>query len=182
MNRRSLWALVGLCCACVVAAPAVAAVVPEEAAPAEATPELQLPGDVHPTRYVLNMEIAPERAEFRGSVDISVTLDKPRQVLWLHGRELKIEESSVKVGAETFPAKYEEVTDEGVVKLTLPKAIGPGTRHSISSGAEGSIRGCSACTWPTSRARRTRTPSSRTFSPAARFPVSTSLPSRPHST
>jgi alanyl aminopeptidase len=96
------------------------------ASPVEPTPELQLPGDVRPTRYALSLEIVPGGPGFRGTVDIAISLSKPRQVIWLHGRELRVAESSVEIGAETVPAQYEQVTDEGVVKLTLARAIGPG--------------------------------------------------------
>ena len=97
------------------------------ATPAEPTPELQLPVDVHPTRYALSLEIVPDRPGFHGTADIAITLAKPRQVIWLHGRELEVTESSVKVGTETVPARYEQVTEEGVVKLTLARSIGPGS-------------------------------------------------------
>jgi len=96
------------------------------AIPTEPTPELQLPSDVRPTRYALSLEIVPDRPDFHGTADIAVTLGKPRQVIWLHGRELKVAQASVEVGTETVPARYEQVTEEGVAKLTLARSIGPG--------------------------------------------------------
>jgi cytosol alanyl aminopeptidase len=129
MNRISIWtssALLLSCATPTVAPPATQAVTTASTLPAEATPELQLPSDVHPTRYALSLAINPDRPDFRGTADIAITLDKPRQIIWLHGRELKVTESTISVGAESIPAKYEQVTEEGVVKLTVAHPIGPG--------------------------------------------------------
>ncbi len=103
----------------------------------EPTPELQLPSDVHPTRYALSMEIVPGRPRFQGTADIAITLDKPRQVIWLHGRGLEISASTVKVGTEIVPARYEQVTEEGVARLTLARSLeaGSATLHLAWSAA-----------------------------------------------
>jgi len=43
------------------------------------------PPDVRPTRYALQIGDRPGPARFHGTADISVTLDKRREVIWLHG-------------------------------------------------------------------------------------------------
>jgi alanyl aminopeptidase len=90
----------------------------------------RLPDDVRPTRYRLEMTIIPERERFSGRVEIDVELDKPRQVVWLHGNHLVSKTATItpKGGAE-LTARYQQVDDGGVVKLTLPKLLpaGPAT-------------------------------------------------------
>ncbi|MBS2025815.1 MAG: ERAP1-like C-terminal domain-containing protein [Deltaproteobacteria bacterium] len=100
---------------------------PAPALPPEPIPMLELPGDVRPTRYALELTISPDLPEFSGKADLSITLDRARDVIWLHGLDLSIVESTVQAAGETLPARYEQVNDDGVVKLTLPKPIGPGT-------------------------------------------------------
>jgi cytosol alanyl aminopeptidase len=113
------------------AAPAAAA--PTTSSPAapgsagEQVPELQLPRDVRPTRYALSMTLAPKKERFSGTAEIQIELDRARQIIWLHGRDLHVTAATAQPsGGEALPAKYEQVTEEGVVKLTLPRAIGPG--------------------------------------------------------
>jgi aminopeptidase N len=133
MAKSSVWTTLTfvLGCAVTTSTSPVVSGSEQRSAPAprlrpDPTPELQLPADVHPTRYALQMEILLDRPDFQGTADITVTLDKPRQVIWLHGRELNVTESLVRAGGEAIPAQYEQVTDEGVVKLSLAHSIGPG--------------------------------------------------------
>jgi cytosol alanyl aminopeptidase len=93
---------------------------------AEPIPTLRLPSDVRPTHYALEMTIDPNQPTFSGTVAIDVTLSAPRDVLWLHGLDLKVHSSSVKVGEQSLPAVWDQVNDDGVARLTLPHAIGPG--------------------------------------------------------
>ncbi|HEY6050996.1 MAG TPA: M1 family aminopeptidase, partial [Thermoanaerobaculia bacterium] len=83
---------------------------------------LQLPGDVRPTHYALSMEIVPSRERFRGAADIDIRLERPRTVLWLHGRDLHVSASTVGDAA----AAYEQVNPEGLVRLVLSSPVGPG--------------------------------------------------------
>src|SRR4051812_35037961 len=69
---------------------AVAPGAPTSAAPVfapveEPPPTGRLPADVRPVHYTLALEIVPERERFAGSVEITVDLDRPRSVIWLHG-------------------------------------------------------------------------------------------------
>jgi alanyl aminopeptidase len=115
---------------------AAAAVHPQE----PAVPE-RLPGSVVPTHYRLELQLVPERETFRGTVDIAVEVRDRRDVLWLHGRELKVLEASVRAeasggssaqpGAEAggppaLRARWEPADDLGLAALRLPEPIGPG--------------------------------------------------------
>ena len=53
-----------------------------EAAPASG----RLPADTHPLAYRLRFELDPKQAGYRGSTAIELTLDRPRETLWLHAR------------------------------------------------------------------------------------------------
>ncbi len=94
--------------------------------PAEPIPALQLPKDLRATHYALELTIDPDQPGFSGRADIDVTLTAPRDVVWLHGLDLKVSSATVSVGTESLVATYEQVNDDGVVKLTLPRAVGPG--------------------------------------------------------
>ncbi|HWE22907.1 MAG TPA: M1 family peptidase, partial [Myxococcales bacterium] len=91
--------------------------------PAEAPPLLQLPRDVHPLHYALDMRIAPDEEHFAGTARIDVRLDEPRDVIWLHGRGLEVREATV----AGIPARYEQVNPEGLARLVTDRPIGPGT-------------------------------------------------------
>ena len=88
----------------------------------EAAPVLQLPRDVRPLRYSLAMRIVPTDERFSGAADIEVELEKPRTVVWLHGRGLRV--SLARVDGE--PAVYEQVNPEGLSRLMLRRPVGPG--------------------------------------------------------
>ena len=98
-----------------------------QADPDATAPLLQLPKDLRPTRYALFLEVIPEHERFNGAVDISVELDRPRTILWLHGKGLHVTAASVGM-AKTAPqeARYSQVNDDGLARLDLPQPIGPG--------------------------------------------------------
>src|SRR5947209_4722149 len=75
------------------------------AAEAEQPPVLQLPRDVRPARYAIELQVDPSKASFRGQATISVALERPRNVIWLHGRKLRVTAASV----DGRPAKYQQV-------------------------------------------------------------------------
>jgi len=89
---------------------------------AEAAPVLQLPRDVKPVRYSLSMRIVPSEERFSGTADIEVELAKPRTVVWLHGRGLRVSVARV----EGEPAAYEQVNAEGLARVALRRPVGPG--------------------------------------------------------
>ncbi|MBW2456952.1 MAG: M1 family metallopeptidase, partial [Deltaproteobacteria bacterium] len=64
---------------------------------------------------------------FQGTVTIQVTLEKPRQLLWLHGNELTVRSAQVTPqGGQALAARYHQAHPDGVAKLVLPSTIGPG--------------------------------------------------------
>ncbi|MBI2894568.1 MAG: ERAP1-like C-terminal domain-containing protein [Deltaproteobacteria bacterium] len=88
----------------------------------EAPPAGRLPAGVRPTRYGLELVVAPDRPRFSGTATIEVTLDAPRQLIWLHGRGLRVTEAIV----AGVPARWDAVDPEGVAALRLDRPVGPG--------------------------------------------------------
>jgi alanyl aminopeptidase len=92
----------------------------------EEPPLGQLPDTVEPTRYRLDLTIEPEKPRFSGVVEIDVTLKKPTNTIYLHGRELTVDPITARLGDGTSVAgTYAQIHDTGVAKLTfeteLPK-------------------------------------------------------------
>jgi hypothetical protein len=44
----------------------------------------RLPGDVTPLRYALSLALDPKQKSYRGEVTIELSLDRPRESIWLH--------------------------------------------------------------------------------------------------
>ncbi len=95
--------------------------------PVEAPPLARLPGDARPTRYALALRVDPAQARFSGVADIAVELDRPRDVIWLHGRDLAVRRATVQPeGAAALEARWEQVSKSGVASLRLASPVGPG--------------------------------------------------------
>jgi alanyl aminopeptidase len=122
-----------------------AAAAPVLGIPPEAPPLGRLPSDTRPTRYRVELRLDPARPRFEGVVDISVELDRLRDVVWLHGRELAVTSATVQPeGFAPIPARWEQVSKTGVVALRPEAAVGPGrvTVHlayeaALGTGEEG---------------------------------------------
>jgi alanyl aminopeptidase len=76
-----------------------------------------LPGNVRPLHYTLALRVDPDQPRFSGTAEIAIELDRPREQLWMHGRGLHVIEAS----ADGSPARFEQVTDDGVARLSLPR-------------------------------------------------------------
>lgn len=125
-GRHPLWlflcVLVGAVAAC------RGACQPEPTAkPTESPPKGQLPEGVTPMAYLLSLTVDPSSERFSGRVSIDVRLDRPRSVIWLHGKDVDVRAASFTLrGAQVLAAKYEQVGNNGIARLTLPKSVGPG--------------------------------------------------------
>ncbi|MCC7110569.1 MAG: M1 family metallopeptidase [Deltaproteobacteria bacterium] len=118
MNALALLALASL------SLPTGAAVVPRSsgAAAAEAVPKLRLPDDVRPVSGELAFDIDPAAKELSGRATWRVRLKHPQTVIWLHGRGLIDVKASVAGQTGTFT----QVDDDGLAKVALARAVGPG--------------------------------------------------------
>jgi alanyl aminopeptidase len=92
--------------------------------PAEPVPKGPLPRDAHPTRERLALTVDPEAERFGGTATIDVTLDRPRDVLWLHGRGLSVTSCELALpGGEQVAATWSEVDPSGVARVSLAHAV-----------------------------------------------------------
>ena len=114
-RRRSLLAI--LVCVC--------SLVP--ASTQAAVPLGQLPRDVRPTHYALELTVVPSAERFSGLVRIDIVLDSRGDKFWLHGNELDVSEIAVETEAGEIGARWEQVDRNGVVAVTPAQPIGPGT-------------------------------------------------------
>src|SRR5689334_17334570 len=104
-----------LCCALLVACgkpanltPPIYAPLPAPDADQEGAPTTRLPGDTHPLRYQITLELVPERPVYKGSVAIEIALDRPRETLWLHQKGMRASRVQLqRVGLEPLDGKLE---------------------------------------------------------------------------
>ena len=93
----------------------------------EPPPLSRLPADARPTRYALTLRIDPAQPRFEGVVDIAVDLERLRDVLWLHGKDLTVHRATIQPeGWPAAPARWEQTSSGGVVALHPAAPIGPG--------------------------------------------------------
>jgi cytosol alanyl aminopeptidase len=84
-------------------------------------PQLRLPGDVQPTRYELDLNLAPAKDTFDGTIGIDVSVKQPTSLIWLHANGLTI--ASAKVAGK--PATIVPANNE-FIGLSLPGAVPAG--------------------------------------------------------
>jgi alanyl aminopeptidase len=114
------------------AVPPSAATAPPTATPPlgllpEATPLGRLPPDTRPTRYRLELRVDPSLPRFDGTADIGVELDRLREVIWIHGRDLEVKTVTVQPeGFAPVAARWEPASKSGVVALRPAAPVGPG--------------------------------------------------------
>jgi alanyl aminopeptidase len=95
--------------------------------PPEPAPLGRLPSDARPTRYALTLRIDPSRPRFEGVADIAVELDRLRDVIWLHGRDLAVRRATIQPeGWPALEARWEQVSPSGVAALRPSAPVGPG--------------------------------------------------------
>lgn len=95
-------------------------------AQAEQVPTGRLPKDVVPQAYTLQFTMNPDDPGFSGHVEIKLELTQPRDVIWLHGQDLRVSSTQlVLADGSALTAGYEQVNDDGVVKISLPETVEP---------------------------------------------------------
>lgn len=100
---------------------------PEPTTPADPPPTGQLPRTVRPTRYTLSLRVVPSRQRLQGTVRIRVEVDEAVRRIWLHGKDLQVDQATVTpAGGEPIQATWEQVTEDGVAALRLPQPLQAG--------------------------------------------------------
>jgi aminopeptidase N len=92
-----------------------------------AIPRGQLPDDVRPERYRLQLDVDPRQERFSGTAQIEVTVARPLRNLWLHGHKLDVHRVTVDTGTIQLTGQYEEVEPiNGVARVELSGELPPG--------------------------------------------------------
>ena len=75
-------------------------------APSLDPPKLRLDGSVQPLHYQADLTIVPDRDTFHGSVDISVDVRTPADVIWLNSIGMQVQDAAFRSeSGDTLPAK-----------------------------------------------------------------------------
>lgn len=87
----------------------------------------QLPADVSPLRYVVELKILPEEKGYDGVVDIDLELKAAKREIYLHGEDLDVAQVTARrAGGEEIKGVYTQVHDSGVAKLTFEEELPAG--------------------------------------------------------
>jgi len=95
-------------------------------------PVARLGNAVVPNRYSIELRIDPSQERFSGKVTIDISLNEPRDTIWLHGKNLDISEVYLTDShSNRVEASYEERLESGVSLLSLERLVdtGPATLH-----------------------------------------------------
>src|SRR5262245_28087946 len=87
-----------------VAAGALAPATPARAAVAT-PPKLRLGDAVQPLRYAARLAVDPAQPTFKGSLELSLRVARPTDLVWLNATELTIERAHFLVGGTTVAAR-----------------------------------------------------------------------------
>ncbi len=90
-------------------------------------PTLRLPTHTRPTAEAIELHVDPTQDRFTGAVDLAVTLDEPRRVIWLHGHGLHVTRATVTPdGGAAQDAAWKQNDEDGTSSLTVLAAIPAG--------------------------------------------------------
>lgn len=90
-------------------------------------PVARLDSGVAPGRYQLDLRIDPTQDSFAGIAIIDVQLDRPRDRIWLHGKNLDVSESyAIDRDGNRINARYEQRHESGVALLALESELSGG--------------------------------------------------------
>lgn len=103
-------------------------------APAETTdniPHAQLPDNVTPTAYRIDMVMNPDDAAYKGVVEIDVNISEPTQKIWLHGKNMTVSSAAATLeDGQTIDLNFTELPAEdalsGIAYLTSEKTLPAG--------------------------------------------------------
>jgi len=104
---------------------------PPEGAPRVVTdpgaPLGQLPTDVSPLHYTIDLKILPEEKGYDGTVAIELDLKTAKREIYLHGQDLDVTQMIARrAGGEEVKGVYTQVHDSGVAKLTFEEELPAG--------------------------------------------------------
>jgi alanyl aminopeptidase len=89
-------------------------------------PTNQLPRDVLPLRYSIELTIEPSEEYFSGDVAIDINLLKPQNGIWMHAQDLEFTEVSIEKNRVVTPIVPEQVSEAGLLRLEFPERLESG--------------------------------------------------------
>ena len=93
-------------------------------------PHAQLPGNVVPQSYRVDMKMDPDAEGFSGVVEIDVEIMKPTDKIWLHGKHMTVSSATAMIVGEQKPLTFTEMSAEdapsGVANLTSETVLPAG--------------------------------------------------------
>ena len=90
-------------------------------------PTGRLPPEVRPLHVALSLVIDPEKPTFHGSIDLAVQLDDARDIVWIHGRDLRPSRVTIaREGGPPIETRWDQVTPAGLVALRPEERLAPG--------------------------------------------------------
>jgi cytosol alanyl aminopeptidase len=109
--------------------------VPAFSAPSLDPPKLRLDGSAQPLSYAVDLTIVPDRDTFHGSVDISMDVRTPGEVIWLNAVGLQIQEAEFRPeSGSTQTARILPGGDQ-FAGFAFDRAIsGKGVLHAVYQG------------------------------------------------
>lgn len=93
---------------------------------AQAVPEGKLPEGVRPTSYRLSLEVIPERDTFSGYAMITIELDEPSDVIWMHGDRLDVTSIHATHATSRIDATWSQQTSYGVARVDFRETLPAG--------------------------------------------------------
>jgi len=113
---KARWLVGMLLCACGAAAAAGRAVPPPG----------RLPDTVEPLHYALEFRVDPAAEGFSASADIRIALKQPVERIWLHARDLQVEQVEWREAAgRPQPARFVPARDGGVAAVEFGETVPP---------------------------------------------------------
>jgi aminopeptidase N len=87
----------------------------------------RLPPEVRPIQVALSLVVDPEKPTFQGVIDLAIQLDDARDILWIHGRDLRPTRVTIThEGGPPLETRWDQVTPAGLVALRPEERIEPG--------------------------------------------------------
>lgn len=97
----------------------------------DAIPHAQLPGNVVPQSYRVDMTMDPDAEAMSGTVEIDVEIQKPTTKIWLHGKHMAVSSAEItSAEGKTYPVMFTELSAKeapsGVAHLTTDEVLPAG--------------------------------------------------------
>ncbi len=90
-----------------------------------APPDFLLPDGVVPIKHTIELTIDPARGTFQGWARIAVDFKKPQSEIWLNGKDLILEQTSIEFRGKSHKTRAQAVAGE-FIRLIPDRPIGPG--------------------------------------------------------